>query len=86
MVRLNRALLGGSLVLLITFNIFNLLNFIFQFAMARMLSPADYSILAVLFSIIYMTGIFGEPIQTIIAKFSASEKNTGKLKNLLSRS
>ncbi len=86
MVRLNRALLGGSLVLLITFNIFNFLNFIFQFAMARTLSPADYSILAVLFSIIYMTGILSEPIQTIIAKYSAGENDKGKLKNIISRS
>jgi len=85
MVKINKTLISGSLILLITFNIFNFLNFIFHFFMARMLTAADYGILATLFSIIYMTGIFSESIQTIIAKYSASEKNPGKLKNLFLR-
>lgn len=86
MSKLNKELLTGSLILLITFNLFNIINFFFQIAMARMLSPADYGILATLFSFIYLSGIFGEPIMTIIAKYSASEKSREKTKNLLKRS
>ncbi len=84
--RINRALLGGSLILLITFNLFNLLNFIFHFFMARMLSAVDYGILATLFSIIYLLGIFSESIQTVVVKYSASEKDSRKLKNFAMRS
>jgi len=86
MVKINKALLSGSIALLIGINLFNILNFLFQFAMARMLSPADYGILATLFSIIYITGVFSEPVQTIIAKYSSKESQHGKLKNLALRS
>ena len=85
MARLNRALLSGSLILLVTLNIYNFFSFIFHFAMARLLSPADYGILATLFSIIYITGIFSESIQTIIAKYAATEQNNAKLHNIVSR-
>ena len=50
-----------------------------------MLTAADYGMLATLFSIIYTMGVFSESIQTIVAKYSASEKNPGKLKNLIKR-
>src|SRR3972149_4917465 len=86
MIKLHKTLLSSSLVLLITFNIYNLLNFIFHFFMARMLTPADYGTLAALFSIIYLTGIFSESIQMVITKYSASEKNKARLKNLITRS
>ena len=85
MTKFNRALLGGSLILLITFNLYNLINFVFQFAMARMLTPADYGLLATLFSFIYLSGIFSEPMMTILAKYSAGESEE-KIKNLLKRS
>jgi O-antigen/teichoic acid export membrane protein len=81
--KLNKALIGGSLILLITFNLFNVINFIFQFAMARMLTPADYGILATLFSFIYLSGIFSESLMTIIAKYSATESSKEKIKDLL---
>jgi len=83
---INKALLSGSIALLIGINLFNIVNFLFQFAMARMLTPSDYGILATLFSIIYVMGVFSEPVQTIIAKYSSRERNAGKLKNLTSRS
>ena len=53
---LNKSLLKGSLVLLIAFNLYNLLNFIFHFGMARLLSVADYGILLTLYSMIYLFG------------------------------
>jgi O-antigen/teichoic acid export membrane protein len=86
MVKLNKSLLTSSIILLVSFNLFNAINFLFQFAMARMLTAADYGVMAALFSFIYLSGIFGEPIMTIIAKYSAGEKSKEKVKNLLKRS
>jgi O-antigen/teichoic acid export membrane protein len=83
---LNKSIIGGGITLLIAFNLYNALNFFFHFAMARLLSISDYGILASLYSIIYVFGIFSEPIQTIIAKYTSVEKNHGKLKNILRRS
>jgi len=84
--KFNKAFIGGSLVLLVTFNIFNVLNFIFQFSMARLLSVVEYGVLAALFSIIYIFDVFKESIQTVITKYSSTEKDMGKLKYLFSRS
>ena len=84
--KLNRALLNGSIILIITFGIFNVLNYFYHFSMIRSLSLADYGLLATLFAIIYIVSIFAESIQTILAKYSASENNGGKLKNLFNRS
>lgn len=84
--KFNKTLLGGSFILLITFNIFNFLNFLFQFTMVRMLTPADYGVLAALFSVIYIFSVFNEAIQTIITKYTSTETNLGKIKNLLKRS
>ncbi|PIN94025.1 hypothetical protein COU54_00640 [Candidatus Pacearchaeota archaeon CG10_big_fil_rev_8_21_14_0_10_31_24] len=85
MAKLNKSLLNGSIILLITFNIFNFLNFVFQFTMVRMLSVAEYGILGGIFLIVYIFTTFIEAIQTIITKFTSNENNLGKLKNLLKR-
>lgn len=63
-------LFKGSLILLILLNIGNVINYLFQFIMARMLGPADYGILAVLTSIIYIFSIPTSSIQTIVSKYS----------------
>ena len=83
--KLNKSLIGGSLVLLISINLFNFFNFVFQLSMARLLTIAQYGILASLFSIIYIFGFFMESIQTIVAKYTAKEKEKGKLKNILKK-
>jgi O-antigen/teichoic acid export membrane protein len=83
--KLNKSLIGGSLILLISINFFNFFNFVFQLSMARMLTIAQYGILASLFSIIYIFGFFMESIQTIVAKYTAKEKEKEKLKNILKR-
>ncbi len=82
---LNKKVIGGSIILLITFNLFNLLNFLFQFSMARLLTLIEYGVLATLFSLVYVLGIFSESIQTIVAKYSSNERNIGKIKNLLKK-
>ena len=83
---LDKSLINGSLVLLITFNAFNLLNFIFQFSMARLLTVAEYGVLATLFSLIYMTGVFSESIKTVIMKYAVGEKDNGKIKYVMKKS
>jgi len=83
---LNKNILKGSLVLLIGFNIYNLLNLIFQFSMARLLSLAEYGILATLFSLIYLFAIPTEAIQTIITRYSSIESDKSKLKTLFNKS
>ncbi len=80
-----RSLVKGSLILLITFNLYNLLNFLFQFSMVRMLTVSEYGTLAALFSIIYLLGIFTEAIQTVMTKYSSKESDKGKLKNLMNK-
>ena len=81
-------LLKGSLVLFILINIFNLLNYIFQFSMARMLTAEDYGILAVLMSMVYIFTVPSEAIQNIISrqvsKFNTN-KDLGKIKYILKK-
>ena len=83
---LHKGLIKGSFVLLVAFGLFNFFHFLFQFIMARMLGVSDYGILATLFAIIYILLIFSESVQTIIAKYSAQEKDNGKLKNIFRKS
>lgn len=83
---LNKQLLTGSFILLVGFGLFSFFNLLFHFFMARMLSLSDYGVLVVLFSIIYMLLIFGESMQTVIVKYTTSNKDAGKLKNFLKKS
>ena len=85
MIKLDKELVRGSLILLVVFNIYALLNFIFQASMARFLTIADYGVLAALFYLVYILGIFSESIQTVIAKYSSIEEDNGILKNIFNR-
>jgi|SRR3989344_2351985 len=84
--KINKSLLGGSIALLITLNLFNIINFLFQFSMARMLSVQDYSVLATLFSIIYILTVFSESIETVLTRYTSLESDKGKLKNIFKKS
>ena len=84
--KLNRALIGGSIILVVTFGIFNVLNYVFHLGMLRMLTVAEYGVLATLLAIVYIVSIFTESIQTVLVKYSARENNLGKAKNLFMRS
>ena len=82
-------LVRGSMILIIMLGLFNVLNYIFQMSMAKLLGPADYGILAVLMSFVYIFGIPSEAIQTIITRYASrfnSKKQYGKMKDLLYRS
>lgn len=84
--KFNHALLGGSITLVVTFGIFNVLNYFYHLGMLRMLTVAEYGILATLLAIVYIISIFTESIQTVLAKYAAAERDRGKVKNLLKRS
>lgn len=86
MKKINKALIGGSILLMITYNLFNALNFFYHFAMARLLSIIEYGILATLFSVVYILSILAESVQTIITKYTSKESNFGKLKDFLIKS
>jgi O-antigen/teichoic acid export membrane protein len=78
------------MILFIMINIFNFLNYVFHFSMARMLTPADYGVLGVLMSLLYIYGIPNEAIQGIFSKYSSKFKSKqgdgfGKIKYLLSK-
>ncbi|MEK6817720.1 MAG: oligosaccharide flippase family protein [Nanoarchaeota archaeon] len=78
-------LFRGSLILFILINIGNLINYLYQIVMARMLGPSDYGILAVLVSLTYIFTIPTSAIQTIVSKKIAIfnvQNNYGKMKGL----
>lgn len=85
----NDKIVRGSFILFVMIGIFNVLNYIFQMSMAKMLGPADYSILAVLMSLVYILSIPSEAIQTVItryvSKFNIKHEN-GKIKDLIYKS
>jgi len=64
-------LFKGSFILLVFNSFGNVLSYFFQFIMAWMLGPSDYSILATLTSIIGIFGILTLSLQTIVAKRTA---------------
>jgi len=80
--KLAKGIFGGSLILLVTFNLFNAINYFFHFVMARMLGAADYGVLATLMSIVYIFNVPLESIQTIVTKYVSHEKSFGKIKNI----
>ena len=83
---MERALVKGSIILLVCFGIANVLGFAYQLMMARNLGVVDYGVLAVLFSMIYILGFLTESIQIVISKYSTMQKSDSKLKNLLIKS
>lgn len=53
--------------------------------MARFLSVQDYGVLAALFYLVYVLGIFAESIQTVFSKQSSIERENEKMKNIIKR-
>lgn len=79
-------LVRGGIILFVMIGIFNFLNYLFHFAMARMLEPAEYGILVVLISISYIFTVPSEAVQTIFSKYTSKYiKDSGKVKDLLLR-
>ncbi|MFH1500715.1 MAG: oligosaccharide flippase family protein [archaeon] len=83
---LSNELAKGSFILLILINVFNIINYLFQFSMARLLGPADFRIIAAMMSLIYIFSVPSEAIQTIISRYASKynlSRELGRMKNLL---
>lgn len=79
----------GAIILFIMMNITNFLNFVFHFAMGRLLGPQDYGVLAVLMSFMYIYGIPVESIQNLVSRYTTKlnlNKEHGKMKCLIIKS
>ncbi|MDP2672690.1 MAG: oligosaccharide flippase family protein, partial [Nanoarchaeota archaeon] len=61
-------LFKGSLILFVLINLGNLINYLYQIIMARMLGPSDYGTLAVLISLTYIFAVPTIAIQTAVSK------------------
>ena len=80
-------LIKSGLILFIAVNSFNLLNYVYHFVIARMLSPENYGVLMTLFSFFYIFSVPSEALQTIISGYTSRlANNDGKIKSLLLRS
>lgn len=73
-----RALVRGSLILLIGLNFVNVANYLFNLLMGRMLGPEDYGLLISLFALIYIIGVPSATIATVAMKFTAEYRAQGK--------
>ena len=76
-------LVRGSIVLFIMMNIFNFLNYVYQFIMARFLVPVDYGLFAVLMAVVYVFTVPNEAIQTLVSKITSAlnpKQEFGKMK------
>jgi O-antigen/teichoic acid export membrane protein len=79
-------LLVSSINMFILINIASFLSYLFQFFMARMLGPADYSVLAVLISLMYIFNVPSLSVQTVVSKNVTNlnaKKDFGKIKGLI---
>ncbi len=79
----------GAIVLFITMNFVNLLNFLIHFSMGRLLGPEDYGVFAVLMSLIFIYNIPTEAIQNIISRYTSTfnlKKQNGRIKFLMNTS
>jgi len=77
----------GSLILMILINVGNVINYIFHFSMARLLSTVDYGIFAVLTNIIYIFSVPTLSIQALVSKETTKyrlKKEYGKIKGIFS--
>jgi len=84
----NESIVRAGFVILIANAIYQIANFLYHFFSARMLGPAEYSIVASLFSIIYLVGMGSMTIQNTITKFTAkfkAENEKGKISYLFHR-
>lgn len=80
--------LKDNIILFIGSIFAGVLGFVFHFSMGRILGPADYSILGVMLSIIYIMGIGLNTLQTGITKYVSdlkAKKEYSKISFLISK-
>ena len=76
----------GTIILFLTMNFVNFLNFLIHFSMGRMLGAEDYGTFAVLMSMIFIYNIPTEAIQNIISRYTSTfnlKEQKGKIKFLM---
>ncbi len=86
---LRNDLLIASILLLIISNIGSLINFAFQFIMARMLTSEDFGILSFVITLLFVFGVPSLAIQTAIAKKTTQlnmKKEYGKIRGIFNYS
>lgn len=85
----SKGFIRSSMILLVTSTIAAAISYLFQFGMGRLLGPADYGILAVFFSILYVMQAPMQAVQLTITKFVAEFRAKSKfslIKDFLMRS
>lgn len=83
--RIHKEVIKGSAILLVGFGLYNFFHFLFQFFMARYLTVSEYSVLASVFVIVYISSVFSESIQNFVVTYVGKEEDPGKIKNLINR-
>ncbi len=79
----------GTIILFVMMNIYFFFNFVFHFALGRILGPSDYGVFAVLMSFIYIYAIPSEAIQNLISSYVSKlniKNEKGKIKFLIKKS
>src|SRR5438093_12419106 len=72
-----RALIGSGLVIAAAVGIANALNVVFQIALARILHPAEYSLLAALFTVVLVAAVPTIAFQASVARELAARLAEG---------
>ncbi|MFA5856717.1 MAG: oligosaccharide flippase family protein [Candidatus Pacearchaeota archaeon] len=79
-------LVRGSLILFFFMNLFNLLNYVFQATMARLLSLSQFGTFAALMGIIYLFSFISDSVQLVSSKYTSiidEKKSPGKVKTMI---
>lgn len=79
-------LIKGGLIMFILSSIVNVINYLFQMSMGRLLSVENYGVLVVLTSFITYFAIAGGSISTTLSRYTSKFfSNKGKIKDLIYR-
>ena len=74
-----KALVGSGVLLALAVALANAMNAVFQFALARILGPADYALLAALFAVVLVGAVPPLAFQATTAREVASRLATGEV-------
>ena len=64
-------LLGHGLIIFLGSVVVNILNYVYQLLMGRLLGPADFAVLGALFALIYIVTFSFGAVRTVVMKYSA---------------
>lgn len=80
---LKHPLFAGSALMVIGSNAANVLNYLFQLIMGRLLTASQYGELSALFSILNLIGIIPQSLNLLIVKFISEAKEKKEIKGLI---